>query len=160
MILDYTHDISPMKSRMYKVNKNISLHIKRTIELNDEARVRISKTFQALVQDAKRYENLPFIEQDARNYINEERHAIRKEGDAKALVNYFDMMKELNCNFWYDINFDDQFRVRNIFWADARSKAVYEAFENVVSFDTTYLTNKYEMSFTAFVGLNHQANRS
>ena len=155
VILDHSHDISPTKSRMYKANKNISLHVKRTIELNDEAGVRISKTFQALVQDAGGYENLPFVEQDVRNYISKERRAIGKEGDAKALVNYFDRMKELNCNFWYDIDFDDQFRVRNIFWADARSRAAYEAFGDVVSFDTTYLTNKYEMPFAAFVGVNH-----
>ena len=42
-----------------------------------------------------------------RNYINKERLEIGKEGDAKALVNYFDMIRELNCNFWYDIDFDD-----------------------------------------------------
>ena len=45
VILDYSHDISPTKSRIYMINKNVSLHVKRTIELNDEAGVRISKIF-------------------------------------------------------------------------------------------------------------------
>ncbi|XP_028055833.1 protein FAR-RED IMPAIRED RESPONSE 1-like [Camellia sinensis] len=44
---------------------------------------------------------------------------------------------------------------RNLFWADARSRATYEAFGDVVSFDTTYLTNKYDMPFALFVGVNH-----
>ena len=50
-------------------------------------------------------------------------------------------MKEQNSNFWFDINLDDEFHVRNVFWTDARSKDAHEAFRDVVSFDTTYLTN-------------------
>ena len=49
----------------------------------------------------------------------------------------------------------DEGRLRNIFWADARSIASYEAFADVVSFDTTYLTNKYDMPFAPFVGVNY-----
>lgn len=42
-----------------------------------------------------------------------------------------------------------------LFWADARSRATYEEFGDVVTFDTTYLTNKYDMPFAPFVGVNH-----
>ena len=45
--------------------------------------------------------------------------------------------------------------MRNVFWADTRSRATYESFRNVVTFDITYLTNKYEMPFAAFDGVNH-----
>ncbi|XP_062099958.1 protein FAR1-RELATED SEQUENCE 3-like [Humulus lupulus] len=41
------------------------------------------------------------------------------------------------------------------FWADERSRAIYDEFGDVVSFDTTYLTNKYDMPFAPFVGVNH-----
>ena len=64
-------------------------------------------------------------------------------------------MKEQNCNFCYDINLDDEFHVRNIFWADVRSRATYGAFGDVVSFDSTCLTNKYAMPFATFVGVDH-----
>ena len=69
-------------------------------------------------------------------------------------------MKEQNYNLWYDIDLDDKFRVRNIFWANAKSKATYEAFEDVVSFGSTYSTNKYEMPFAAFIDVNHHGNQS
>ena len=52
-----------------------------------------------------------------------------------------------------DIN--EEGRLRNVFWADARSRAAYEEFGDVVTFDTTYLTNKYDMPFAPFVGVNH-----
>ena len=33
-------------------------------------------------------------------------------------------------------------------------------FDDVISFDTTYLTNKYDMSFAPFVGVNHHGQSS
>ena len=41
------------------------------------------------------------------------------------------------------------------FWVDARSRAAYEKFDNVVMFDTTYRTNKYVLLFAPFFGVNH-----
>jgi hypothetical protein len=46
-------------------------------------------------------------------------------------------------------------RLRNVLWVDARSRATYEFFSDAVTFDTTYLTNKYHMPFAPFVGVNH-----
>ncbi|RYR58423.1 hypothetical protein Ahy_A05g024193 [Arachis hypogaea] len=37
---------------------------------------------------------------------------------------------------------------------DARSRAAYEYFAEVISFDMTYNTNKYNMVFGSFVGVN------
>ncbi|KAH9751515.1 protein FAR1-RELATED SEQUENCE [Citrus sinensis] len=46
-------------------------------------------------------------------------------------------------------------RLKNLFWADARSRAANKEFGDVITFDSTYLTNKYDMPFAAFVGVNH-----
>ncbi|XP_004494023.1 protein FAR-RED IMPAIRED RESPONSE 1-like [Cicer arietinum] len=126
----HIHETSPTKARLFKANKKMNLR-KITIQINDDAGVRINKTFQSLVKDAGRHENVPFCERDVRNYVNKERRAIGKE------------------------DLDDDFHVRNVFWADARSRAAYEYFGDVVTFDTTYLTNKYDMHFATFVGVNH-----
>ncbi|KAI5403674.1 hypothetical protein KIW84_051006 [Lathyrus oleraceus] len=146
---------SPTKARLFKANKKMNLHVRRTIQINDDAGVRINKTFQSLVKDAKGHGNIPFFEIYVRNYINKECRAIGKEGDGKALISYFCKMREQNTDFFYDIDLNDNFHVRNVFWADARSRAAYEYFGDVVTFDTTYLTNKYDMPFVAFVGVNH-----
>ena len=53
------------------------------------------------------------------------------------------------------MDLDDECRLRNVFWADARSRAAYEYFGDVITFDTTYLTKKYDMPFAPFVGVNH-----
>ncbi|KAI5417602.1 hypothetical protein KIW84_042274 [Lathyrus oleraceus] len=109
----------------------MNLHVRRTIQINDVVGVRINKTFHSLVKYAGGHENIPFCEKDVRNYINKECHAIGKE------------------------DLHDDFHVRNVFWADARSRAAYEYFGDVVTFDTTYLTNKYDIPFAALAGVNH-----
>lgn len=50
---------------------------------------------------------------------------------------------------------DDKSQLRNVFWADARSRGAYEYFGEAITFDTTYLTNKYDMPFAPFLGVNH-----
>ncbi|KAF5453435.1 hypothetical protein F2P56_028337 [Juglans regia] len=64
-------------------------------------------------------------------------------------------MRLQNDGFVYVIDVDEELRLRNVFWADARSRAAYEYFGDVITFDTTYLTNRYGMPFAPFVGVNH-----
>ncbi|XP_059451022.1 protein FAR-RED IMPAIRED RESPONSE 1-like [Corylus avellana] len=120
----------------------------------DKAGVRPSKNYKDLVVKASGYENLPFGEKDCRNYINKVRNKLLGEGDAEALRNYFMRMQE-NDSFFYVIDLDEESRLRNVFWANAQSRAAYESFEDIITFDTTYLTNKYKMPFASFVRVNH-----
>jgi hypothetical protein len=64
-------------------------------------------------------------------------------------------MQKVNDDFYFDIDRDGECRMKNVFWADARSMASYKDFKDVVTFDTTYLTNKYKMPFAPFVEVNH-----
>lgn len=53
------------------------------------------------------------------------------------------------------MDLDKDAQLKNLFWADARSKAANKEFGDVIIFDSRYLANKYDMSFYAFVGFNH-----
>ncbi|XP_016168876.1 protein FAR1-RELATED SEQUENCE 5-like [Arachis ipaensis] len=77
------------------------------------------------------------------------------ETDSKELLKHFSRMKELNPNFFFEIDVDENHSIRNVFWADARCRAAWEYFGDVVTFDTTYKTNRYDMLFGSFVGVNH-----
>jgi len=67
-------------------------------------------------------------------------------------------MRELNNSFYYEIDTNAENIIINVFWADTRSRVVSVDFGNVISLDTTYLTNKYNMSFAPFVGVNHHGH--
>lgn len=75
-------------------------------------------------------------------------------GDAQALHDYFIRMQSRNSKFLYAVDLDDDARIKNFFWADA-SRAAYEEFGDVITFDTAYLTNRYDIPFAPFVGVNH-----
>lgn len=57
-------------------------------------------------------------------------------------------------NFFYVLDIDDDGCLKNMFWADVRSRLAYESFGDVITFDNTYLTNKYSMPFAPFAGVN------
>ncbi|XP_040990459.1 protein FAR-RED IMPAIRED RESPONSE 1-like [Juglans microcarpa x Juglans regia] len=77
------------------------------------------------------------------------------KGGGEALSDYFKRMRKMNDGFISVMDVDEELRVRNVFWADAHSRAAYEYFGDVITFDTTYLTNRYGMPFAPFVGVNH-----
>ncbi|KAL4381663.1 hypothetical protein AHAS_Ahas04G0156000 [Arachis hypogaea] len=112
--LDHSHPCDPEMAKLLTRNREMTMHMCRVIERNDEAGVRPSKTYQVLVGEAGGFSKINLMEKDVRNYLS------RK--------------------------------------ADARSRAAYEYFGDIVSFDTTYKTNRYDMPFGSFVGVNHHGN--
>ncbi|XP_044946306.1 protein FAR1-RELATED SEQUENCE 4-like [Hordeum vulgare subsp. vulgare] len=154
-ILDHNHALSPHKSRLFRCNKKLNFHVKRRLELNDRAGIRVNKNFNSFVVAADGHENLTFDEKTCRNFLEITRRLKLGSGDAEAVRDYFIKMQSDNPNFFSVMDVDDESRLRNAFWADARSRAVYESFHDVITFDTTYLVNKYDMPFACFVGVNH-----
>ncbi|XP_057512798.1 protein FAR1-RELATED SEQUENCE 6-like [Actinidia eriantha] len=155
VFLEHNHELSPGKSRHFLCNKQLDSWAKRRLDLNDQAGIPLSKNFHSLVVEARGYENLTFGEKECRNYIDKARRLRLGVGDAESLYNYFVRMQNQNSKFFYVLDVNEESHVRNIFWADARSQATYESFGDAITFDTTYLTNKYDMPFALFVGVNH-----
>ncbi|XP_030453189.1 protein FAR1-RELATED SEQUENCE 6-like [Syzygium oleosum] len=155
VLLDHNHALSPKISRFQRSRRKLDSYSKRRVELNDLASIPLDKNSHSVASEVGESENLAFGEKDCGNYIAEVEQLKLTIGDAEALCNYFVRMQRRNSNFFYVIDMDEEGRLRNVFWADARSRAAYESFGDVLFFDTTYLTNKYDMSLTTFVGVNH-----
>ncbi|XP_022858878.1 protein FAR1-RELATED SEQUENCE 5-like [Olea europaea var. sylvestris] len=153
--LKHNHKTSPSKSRLYRCNRELSAIVKRKLEVNDVAGIPLHKSFNSTVVEAGGYENMTYVERDCRNYIKRVRILRLGKGDAAALQSYFSKMQSQCSGFYFSMNLDDEGRLKNVFWADNRSRQAYKEFGDVVTFDTTYLMNKYNMSFTPFVGVNH-----
>ncbi|XP_042974253.1 protein FAR1-RELATED SEQUENCE 7-like [Carya illinoinensis] len=147
--------VSPQKSRCFRLHKHLDEYSQRMLDLNDRAGIRMNKNFNALVVDAGGFENLDFQEKNCRNFIDKARKLRLGKGGGEALTEYFKRMRLQNDGFTYMIDVDEELRLRNVFWADARSRATYEYFGDVITFDTTYLTNRYDMPFAPFVVVNH-----
>ncbi|GLT50531.1 hypothetical protein SLA2020_240140 [Shorea laevis] len=75
--------------------------------------------------------------------------------DAQNLLSYFKKMQAENPGFFYAIQLDDDNRMTNVFWADARSRTAYNYFGDAVIFDSMYRPNRYQVPFAPFTGVNH-----
>ncbi|GFY97364.1 far-red elongated hypocotyls 3 [Actinidia rufa] len=155
VVLEHNHSLRPGKTRFFRNNKKIDARLKRRLKLNDEGGVNASKNFHSIVVEFGGHEHVPFTEKDYRNFIEKKSLVRLGTGDVEAILTYFTKMQDKNSRIFYVMDLDDDGRLRNVFWADARSRAAYESFGDVISFDSTYLTNKYDMPLASFVGVNH-----
>ncbi|WVZ08217.1 hypothetical protein V8G54_021563 [Vigna mungo] len=132
VVTEHNHDMCPKNSNLIRGNRKLNMHSKHTLTMNDDAGVRINKSFISLVNDA----------------------GWRWTSTSKILFKN----ERIEQRIFYEIEMDEHNRICSMFWADARSRAACVDFGDVVSFDTTYLTNKYDMPFAPFVGVNHHGH--
>ncbi|KAF5933179.1 hypothetical protein HYC85_029350 [Camellia sinensis] len=78
------------------------------------------------------YEKLTFFKKDARNNLNEIKRLQLKGGDDIAMQNCFLKIKSDNSSFFSMIDLNEKVRLKNVFWADAKSRAAWRDFGNVV----------------------------
>ncbi|XP_019157601.1 PREDICTED: protein FAR1-RELATED SEQUENCE 3-like isoform X2 [Ipomoea nil] len=74
---------------------------------------------------------------------------------AQNLLDYFKKMQAENPGFYYAIQLDEDNRMTNVFWADARSRVAYSHFGDAVIFDTMYRPNQFQVPIAPFTGVNH-----
>ncbi|XP_015572590.1 protein FAR1-RELATED SEQUENCE 6-like isoform X2 [Ricinus communis] len=153
--LGHNHPVNPQIQRFYKSHKRMILAARKAQPppepVTEIHTIKLYRT--ALVDGCNGYLNVH--EREGSNSVDHSKHLELKEGDAHAVYNYFCRMKLTNPNFFYLMDFDDDGRLRNVFWADARSRTAYGYFCDTVAIDTTCLANKFEIPLISFVGVNH-----
>ncbi|XP_025651805.1 protein FAR-RED IMPAIRED RESPONSE 1-like [Arachis hypogaea] len=153
--LTHSHPCSPRKALHYHEYRQLIMHSKCVIEDNDEAEIRPNKTFLALSNEAGSPSNLGFSEKDLRNYITARLRNSNVNADVREMMSYFMRMKDINPNFFYAVKLDEECKFKSAVWVDARCRASYEYYGDVVSVDSTYSTNRHGLPFVSFVGVNH-----
>ncbi|XP_019710175.2 protein FAR1-RELATED SEQUENCE 5 isoform X1 [Elaeis guineensis] len=76
-------------------------------------------------------------------------------GDLQSLVSHFKRRANQEGMFYWDMQLDQEGRACNFFWRDGRSRVDYDCFGDVVVFNTTYRTNRYNRICVPFIGVNH-----
>ncbi|KAL2932744.1 Protein FAR1-RELATED SEQUENCE 8 [Bienertia sinuspersici] len=94
------------------------------------------------------------IHKDMHNAVQKDRCKEFDEQDCYSMFQYFAKMKEENEDFFYSWTVDEANKLKDVVWVDARSRAAYRDSGDVVCFDATYTTNRYELPFANFVGVN------
>ena len=116
----------------------ISDHFKKRMIDNDNAEISIITNYNAMASEVGVHQNIPFNNRDVRNVVNMVRRSSRLAWDAESLEMYFQKMAVDNRDFYYAIQINEKNQICNVFWSDARCRAAFKAFPDVVSFDTTF----------------------
>ncbi|KAL2938714.1 Protein FAR1-RELATED SEQUENCE 5, partial [Bienertia sinuspersici] len=153
--LEHNHCLSPKDSRFMVNYRSIDDPTAGKITNNDQAGISIAKSYNSLLVESGGHENITYNQRDVRNVVHLNRRKSRLEGDAVALEKYFQQQYEYNQEFYSAIERDDDGRLMNAFWSDARSRAMHKDFGDIITFDTTFLCNRYRMPFAPFVGVSH-----
>ncbi|CAB4272856.1 unnamed protein product [Prunus armeniaca] len=142
-------------AKIYKSIKKVGSGMKRKSQSSSDAEKRTIKLYRALVIDSGGDGTSNSNPTDIRNFPDHPNQLNLKKGDTQAIYNYLCRMQLTNPNFFYLMDLNDDGRLRNVFWMDARCRAACGYFADVIYFDNTYLSNKYEIPLVAFVGINH-----
>ncbi|XP_042432944.1 protein FAR1-RELATED SEQUENCE 4-like [Zingiber officinale] len=153
--INHNHDLNPEMPILMPRHRSLSVNMKRQLEANDIVGLRPCKNIKVFEVQAGGLENLGCLPKDCRNFIEKRRRLRLGDGDAEVIHKLFITMQLRDRNFFHLMDVDDEGRLCNVLWIHPPSKAAYEEFHDVISFDTTYLVNKYKMPFVTFVDINH-----
>jgi hypothetical protein len=86
--------------------------------------------------------NLGYTCVDHTNYLRTKRQKDMKYGEAGSILHYFQTKVAENPSFYHAVQLDSEEQIANIFWADAKMLIDYAHFGDVMTFDTTFGTNR------------------
>ncbi|XP_077245563.1 protein FAR1-RELATED SEQUENCE 4-like [Tasmannia lanceolata] len=145
-VKEHNHELDPQNSRFFRSHgwKSPRYELQRNRQ----------KMASMLGKESGGSKNILFVKNDSRNHINDERGKLLAAGDPQAIHEHFMRMQSLDPSFFYEMELDENQRLKNLVWVDAKSRMAYTHFGDVVTFDTSYLTKKYHLPLAMFVGVN------
>jgi len=146
--------VSPSKKQFLRSARSVTSVHKNIFYSCSRANVGTSKSYQIMKEQVGGYENIGCTQRDYQK-ISKSLKELVKDSDADMFIDNFRRKREINPSFFYDYEADDKGKLKNVFWADGICRKNYSLFGDVVSFDTTYRTNKYFMIFAPFTGINN-----
>lgn len=147
LVKEHNHELLPAQAHFFRSHRSAD-------PLKNDVRIRRRKNIAAVSKLFSAYQNVDCLEGYLRNQHDKGRSLVLEPGDAQTLLECFMHMQEENPKFFYAVDLNEEHRLRNVFWVDAKGVEDYAFFADVVSFDTTYFTNKYKIPLVLFVGVN------
>ncbi|XP_039803115.1 protein FAR1-RELATED SEQUENCE 5-like isoform X2 [Panicum virgatum] len=152
---EHTHAlVSPDKQHLIRSNREVGEKVKITLFNFHRASIGTSDAYRFLRVGLGSFENVGCTLKDLQNYHGKLRCLI-KSSDAQMFVDQLSRKTLANPAFYFDYVIDEKGRLVHVFWADATYRKNYAHFGDLVSFDSTYSTNEYNMIFTPFTGIKH-----
>ncbi|KAL6531346.1 hypothetical protein OROMI_027709 [Orobanche minor] len=112
-------------------------------------------SFRYMTQDEEVEHSVGNTTRDPLNFLNRMKMGAIEGRDAQGLIDTLHQLSAEDQDFFFRVKLDDVGRLCNVFWRDSVMKEDYTVYGDVVVFDTTYRTNKYNLICAPFVGINN-----
>ncbi|XP_043725749.1 protein FAR1-RELATED SEQUENCE 5-like [Telopea speciosissima] len=156
VVEDHNHPFqTPATAYMMRSQRKLSKAHAAVIDLADDSGLRPKAIFDYMGRQAGGVENLGHTKLDQKNYLRTKRQRDLAQGEGGSLLMYFEKQTRENPSFTYSLQLDSDEKIANVFWTDPRMIIDYALFGDVVTFDTTFDTNKEYIPFGLFAGFNH-----
>ncbi|XP_072974450.1 protein FAR1-RELATED SEQUENCE 6-like [Typha angustifolia] len=132
LITEHNHLLTPGRAKSFRSRKR-----KQYLGGTDDAEVASDEKLHSKESGEKKYK-LKFV-----------------SGDREAVCQFLVDMQTKNSYFFYSVDLDEEGRLKNVFWADGKSRIAYKYFNDVILFDTTFLIDQFDLPLASFVGVNH-----
>ncbi|XP_055961816.1 uncharacterized protein LOC126681389 [Mercurialis annua] len=154
--LEHNHLISSGSGKFYKSHKLVGCGTKRTLQLDNPDEVQKVRLYRTVIVDSEGNGGVDNDDNEGRftNLLHSNQLKL-KEGDAQAVQNFFCRVQLMDSDFFYVLDLNEKGFMRNLFWADSRSRVAYSYFGDVLAIDTTCLRDKFEVPLVSFTGVNH-----
>lgn len=145
--LDHNHELSPSDEvRFLRSHKYLSTEERVLIRTLKECHIPTRNMIVILSVLRGGLTSLPYTKKDISN-VRTEINRETSSNDMMQCLTYLKKKQEEDPNFFYEFDLDENRKVRNFFWTDGRSRDWYHKFGDCISFDTTFLTNRYNLPF-------------
>ncbi|KAH6800700.1 hypothetical protein C2S52_001164 [Perilla frutescens var. hirtella] len=156
--LEHNHLTSQTSGNIYKSHRVMDLGSKRPLPIDGAGESHRIRLFRTVVIDAEDNGISNFDEGDFRDNIDQGDNKLKlKPGDSQEMLKFFTKMQLRDPSFFYMIDINEKGCLRNVFWVEARCRAAYSYFGDVLFIDTTTLIENYEVPLVIFTGINHHA---
>uniref|UniRef100_A0A453HN42 MULE transposase domain-containing protein n=2 Tax=Aegilops tauschii subsp. strangulata TaxID=200361 RepID=A0A453HN42_AEGTS len=135
-------------------HKHIDAYSGDSVEQLRQNNVNLAKVHSIIGSFFGSVEKVPFTKRALKNLCGKISRE-QAEDDVRKTMEVFAELGSQDPHFTYRVQADKDGRITTLMWENGSSRLQYTFFEDVVTFDTTYRTNLYNMPFGLFVGVNN-----
>ncbi|KAK2969629.1 hypothetical protein RJ640_002320 [Escallonia rubra] len=153
---EHNHDLhAPICVHLLRSQRNITESQAVEVDLAYDAGLTQKKAFDLFGVKSGGREHVGFLPLDKKNYLRTKRERGLQFGEVGSLLMSFKNQALQDPSFFNAFQLDNEEQITNIFWADGRMHMDYKLFGDIVTFDTTFATNKDHRPLGVFIGFNH-----
>ncbi|KAI9073760.1 hypothetical protein K1719_044257 [Acacia pycnantha] len=113
-VKEHNHELLPAQAHFFRSHRSSD-------PVGNDVRMRRRKNLTAVSKLFNAYQNVDFLENFLRNLNDKGRSLVLETGQAQLLLELFMHMQEENPKFFYAVDLNEEHRLRNVFWVDAKA---------------------------------------